>query len=122
MNLKKLKTGAVAAALMTMANAASAQNLGTIADGLRTQTTAVASLVTVVAFVLGVGIAIAGFLKFRAISQNPNDPSNKMSTAFMLIFVGAGLAALPSVMGSGIETIFGGSTATTNANTGFTSF
>lgn len=115
-------SAALAVGLIAVSGAASAQDLGSIATDLTSQTTAVSRLATVIAFVLGIAITIAGFLKFRAISQNPNDPSNKMSTAFMLIFVGAGLAALPAVMGSGIETIFGTGAATTNANTGFTSF
>ena len=94
---------------------------GGIADGLSSQTTQVAKLVTVVAFVIGVGLAIAGLLKFRANAQNPNDPSNSMTTAFVLVFVGAAMVAIPSLLGSGIMTIFGSTDGTTDATNGFNS-
>lgn len=120
---KNLKSAtAIALALVFSAPAmAVAQNVGAIASDLKNQTTAVSTLVTVVAFVLGVGMAIAGLLKFKAHSQNPNDPSAKMSTAFMLVFVGAALVAIPAALGSGIQTIFGGDAQKTNATTGFKS-
>jgi len=120
---KNLKSASgIALALVFSAPAmAVAQNVGAIARDLTTQTTAVSTLVTVVAFVLGVGMAIAGLLKFKAHSQNPNDPSAKMSTAFMLVFVGAALVAIPAALGSGIQTIFGGSAQKTDATTGFNS-
>ena len=103
------------------AMAQATRTLGGIADSLSTQTTSVARLVSVVAFVIGVGLAIAGLLKFRANAQNPNDPSNSMTTAFVLVFVGAAMVAIPSLLGSGIMTIFGatGSSGQTNATTGF---
>lgn len=95
------------------------QNVGEIAESLATQTGNVADLVSIVAFVLGVGMAIAGFLKFKQNAQNPNDPSAKISTAFILIFVGAGLVAIPAALGSGITTFFGGGAQQTDATTGF---
>lgn len=98
---------------------AQSQNLGQIADSLSTQTSEIADLISMVAFVLGVGMAIAGFLKFRQNAQNPNDPSAKVSTAFILIFVGAGLVAIPTALGSGIATVFGSGADTTDANEGF---
>lgn len=96
-----------------------AQDAGEIADGLAGQLGSFADLLSILAFVLGIGMAIAGFMKFRANSQNPNDPSNKLSTAFILIFVGAGLVAIPAVLGSGIATFFDDGAATTDANQGF---
>ncbi|MCW3782608.1 hypothetical protein [Defluviimonas salinarum] len=103
------------------AGAASAQalDLGGIADGLTAQVSRIGVLIEVVSYVLGVALGIAGLMKFRAHSQNPNDPSNKMSTAFMLVFVGAALVAIPAVLGSGISTIFGEGAATTNGKSGF---
>ena len=110
--LKKLSLHASVAitSLLVAAPPAIAQSrrsVGEIAQSLQQQTTAVNTFLTVLPFVIGVGMAIGGFLKFRAHSQNPNDPSNKLSTAFMLLFVGAGLVAIPAVLGTGIETIFG---------------
>jgi len=89
---KMVSEGVLAAlAFATAAQPALAQNIGEIADSLKSQAGSVSTLISVVAFVLGVGMAIAGFMKFRANAQNPNDPSNKISTAFVLLFVGAGL-------------------------------
>lgn len=111
--------GLILGGLGLSTTAALAQNMGEIADSLATQTGEVADLVSIVAFVLGVGMAIAGFLKFKQNAQNPNDPSAKISTAFILIFVGAGLVAIPAALGSGIATVFGGGAQQTDANTGF---
>ena len=110
---------ALSCVLLPLEVAAQARDVGEIASDLTEQTGFVSQLVTVVAFVLGVGMAIAGLLKFKAHSQNPNDPSAKMSTAFMLVFVGAALVAIPAALGSGIQTIFGSSAQKTNATSGF---
>ena len=118
---KTIALGLLAGMLGAVAAPALAQTAGDIATGLAGQTGQVADLVSIVAFVLGVGMAIAGLMKFRANAQNPNDPSNKMSTAFILMFVGAGLVAVPAVLGSGIATIFNDGAQQTDANTGFRS-
>jgi hypothetical protein len=114
--------GATAVGLVMSAGVALAQtrDLGGIATSLATQATPFATLLSILSFVIGVGMGIAGFLKFKQNAQNPNDPSAKISTAFILIFVGAGLVALPAVFGSGLQTIFGGQSGTINATTGFT--
>lgn len=113
------RLGLILGGLAVSATTAAAQDLGEIADDLANQTGNVADLVSILAFVLGVGMAIAGFLKFKQNAQNPNDPSAKISTAFILIFVGAGLVAIPAALGSGIATIFNDGAQQTDANTGF---
>lgn len=110
---------AAGAVFIGMTSPALAQSAGEIFDDLGTQAGFLADLLTIVAFVLGAGMVIAGFLKFRQNAQNPNDPSAKVSTAFVLLFVGAGLVAIPATIGTGIETIFGTGAATTDANSGF---
>jgi amino acid transporter len=100
---------------------AHAQSVGDIGASLADQTGQINTFVTILAFVLGVALAIAGLMKFYNNSKNPNDPSAKMSTAFILIFAGAGLVALPAVLGSGITTFFGEGGDTTNASAGFDS-
>jgi len=119
------KTFILAALLLGLAApssvAAQVRDLGDIAQDIALQTRFVSQLVTVIAFVLGVGMAIAGLLKFKAHSQNPNDPSAKISTAFVLVFVGAALVALPATLGSGISTIFGANADRTNPISGFDS-
>lgn len=123
MKLSHIRTAAGIATLsIVMAGPALAQmTAGEIAGDLRGQVSNVGVLISVVSFVLGVALAIAGLMKFRAHSQNPNDPSNKMSTAFVLMFAGAGLVAVPAVLGTGIATIFGTNADTTNGTTGFSS-
>jgi hypothetical protein len=118
--MSRIMAVAAAATVLPVAAFAQARDVGGIATSLTTQTTQVATFVTVAAFVIGVGLAIAGLLKFRAHSQNPNDPSNKMSTAFMLVFVGAAMVAIPATLGSGILTVFGSGATSTDANSGFT--
>lgn len=106
-------------ALHALPARAAPSDIGEIADRLQGQAGQVTDLLTVASFVLGVTLAITGLMKFHANSRNPNDPSNKMSTAFVLIFVGSGLVALPATLGSGISTIFGDGAARTDANVGF---
>ncbi|WP_411840090.1 hypothetical protein [Paracoccus sp. ME4] len=121
MKLAHIRTAAGIATLsIVMAGPALAQlTAGEIAGDLRGQVSSVGVLITVISFVLGVALAIAGLMKFRAHSQNPNDPSNKMSTAFVLMFAGAGLVAVPAVLGTGIATVFGTGAQQTNGTGGF---
>ena len=121
--MKKIlhRVSAFTLASALMASPVYAKTAGEIADSLSAQLGSVSTLLTVLAFVLGVGICIAGLLKFRAHSQNPNDPSNKLSHALALIFVGAALVAIPELLGSGISTVFGEGADTTDATTGFQS-
>ena len=119
-NMLRISALAAVAALAPVA-AFAQRDVGGIAESLADQTGDIADLVSIAAFVIGVGLAIAGLLKFRAHSQNPNDPSNKMSTAFMLVFVGAAMVAIPATLGSGILTVFGAGADQTDADTGFRS-
>ena len=109
------------AALAMSSGMAFAQSVGEIATQMRGQVTNLSLLITVVAFVVGVGLAMAGLFKFRQHTKNPNDPSATMGNAFILIFVGAALVAIPQVLGSGITTVFGTGAETTDATQGFES-
>lgn len=95
------------------------QSAGNIASQLTGQVTSISTLLSVVIFVAGLAVAAMGLLKFKAHSANPNDPSNKLSSAWVLIFVGAAMVAIPAVLGSGISTIFGTGATTTNGVSGF---
>lgn len=110
----------VAAAGLAMSpGAALAQSAGEIAQGLRGQVTDATALLTVIAFIVGVGLAVIGVIKFYKQTQNPNDPSASTSSAFVLIFAGAALVAIPALLGSGIQTVFGTGATTTDAVSGF---
>jgi len=105
-----------ASALALSATSASAQvtDFSGMADQLNGQLNSAAELAGMIAFLSGFVFGIMGFMKLRANAQNPNDPSNKVSTAFMLIFIGAGLIAVPTVMGVGVTSLFGSGGANTN--------
>lgn len=101
--------------------AAIAQSVGDIATDVRGQVTSLTALLTVVAFIVGVGLAVIGVIKFYKNTQNPNDPSASTSSAFILIFAGAALVAIPALLGSGIQTVFGTGASQTDAVSGFDS-
>ena len=108
-----------AAGLASSASMAIAQSAGDIATDLQGQVTNLTGLLTVIAFIVGVGLAVIGVVKFYKNTQNPNDPSASTSSAFILIFAGAALVAIPALLGSGIQTVFGTGADTTDAVSGF---
>lgn len=73
-------------------------------------------------FVLGVAMTMTGLWKFYANVQNPSDPASRKNVAFTYIFAGCLLVALPSVMGAGIMTFFGGSVSGHDAMGGLSGF
>ena len=99
----------LAAFLTLIAGVARAQvaDIGDMASSLQTQAGDIADLIGAAAFLLGICIGIVGLMKFRQHSQNPNDPSARLSTAFTLVFVGAALVAIPTTLGVGVGSLFG---------------
>ena len=107
----------IAAILFTILPAAAfsqVTDIGDMASGLQAQAGDIADLIGAAAFLLGICIGIVGLMKFRQHSQNPNDPSARLSTAFTLVFVGAALVAVPTTLGVGIGSLFG--TGATNVS------
>ena len=82
-------------------------DIGDMASGLQAQAGDIADLIGAAAFIMGICLGIVGLLKFRQYSQNPNDQSARLSTAFTLVFVGAALVAIPTTLGVGIGSLFG---------------
>ena len=111
--MKKLKSIISLAALSVTttfaAGAAQAQtkDIAGVSGKVGEQLIALGSQAGIVAFLAGFVFGIMGFMKLKANAANPNDPSNKVSTGFILIFVGAALIAVPTVMGVGVGSIFG---------------
>ncbi len=91
--------------------AAQVNNIGDMASELQSQVGDIADLIGAAAFLLGIGIALLGLLKFRQHAINPNDPSARLSTAFTLVFVGAAMVAIPTTLGVGIGSLFGNGTS-----------
>ena len=90
---------------------AQVNNIGDMASELQSQIGDIADLIGAAAFLLGIGIALLGLLKFRQHAINPNDPSARLSTAFTLVFVGAAMVAIPTTLGVGIGSLFGNGTS-----------
>ncbi len=95
------------AVILPTAALAQVGNIGDMATELQKQAGNIADLIGAVAFLLGIVLAVAGLLKFKQHSQNPNDPSARLSSAFALVFVGAALVAIPTTLGVGIGSLFG---------------
>ena len=91
--------------------AAQVNNIGDMASELQSQVGDIADLIGAAAFLLRIGIALLGLLKFRQHAINPNDPSARLSTAFTLVFVGAAMVAIPTTLGVGIGSLFGNGTS-----------
>ena len=104
----------VVAGMTAMTARAQVTDLTSMTAQLNGQLNSLAQLAGMIAFLAGFVFGIMGFMKLRANAQNPNDPSNRVTTAFMLIFVGAGLIAIPTVMGVGVESLFGDGSGTSN--------
>lgn len=119
-NYKRVFALAAALTAATM-QPAMAADLGAIASDFADQLASVNLVLTIAAWIFGVVLALTGIAKWRAHSSNPNDPSNKLSSAFMLILAGALTVALPSLLGSGAETVFGDSPTYTDVDSGFNS-
>ena len=102
---------AVTATLMLRPTSASAQSsgqdIGGVADNLRRQLGPMADFIGAGCFLLGLGVGVVSLLKFKAHSQNPHDPSAKLSTAAMYLVASAGLIGIPTLLGIGVTSLFG---------------
>lgn len=91
------------------------RDFGEIADGLQAQVSPVAMLVTAVAFVLGIASTVSGAMRLRRAGHQPGATPGDVGGGLAMIAVGAALVALPSVISSGVLTIFGVAAPTTDA-------
>ncbi len=103
----KIVTLSLLLAATAIPSLAQITDIGDMASGLQDQVGDIADLIGAFAFLLGICLGMIGLLKFRQHSQNPNDPSARLSTAFTLVFVGAALVAIPTTLGVGIGSLFG---------------
>lgn len=79
--------------------------LSGMAEGLRTQITAIADILVVVSYVAGVGFALAGIVQFKAHKDNPAQVP--LSKPIVYIVVGACLLFLPNILDTAGSTVFG---------------
>ena len=85
--------------------AGSDTGIGKVASTVTDQLGAMANLMVYVAYVSGVGFALAGILQFKAHKENPQQ--TPLSKPIVLIIVAACLLFLPSVMTAAGGSIFG---------------
>ena len=119
--MKNLNTLAMAGSLLLVsAAAASAQatDIESMTTQLNGQMQALSDFAGMIAFLSGFVFGIMGFMKLRANAANPQDPSNKPTTGFALIIVGAALIAVPTVMGIGVQSLFGAGTTNSDLQEG----
>lgn len=102
------------AILATSSASAQVRDISQIATDLQGQGVSVSTLFSVAAFVMGLALAAGGLLKLAKASERQHDPSNKTSTGWVMIIAGAMLVALPTVIGSGVTTIFGNTNGVIN--------
>ncbi len=86
--------------------AKSGQDLSGLATTLVKQVQSVAKLLTVIAYVAGIGFSLAGIVQFKAHKDNPQQVP--LSKPIVYLSVGACLLFLPTVMRTAGETVFGG--------------
>lgn len=89
-----------------LALAGGSKDLKGISEGVSTQVKAVANLLVIVAYVAGVGFALAGVVQFKAHKDNPAQVP--LSKPIVYLVVGACLLFLPTIMQAAGETVFGG--------------
>lgn len=83
---------------------------GQIAENVAESGKGFAKLSEVGSFVIGLFMMLIGILKFKAYKDNPQQ--TPLGTPVMLIFIAVALIAVPSIFGSGLQTLFGGSAQT----------
>ncbi|HQY22478.1 MAG TPA: type IV secretion protein IcmD [Gammaproteobacteria bacterium] len=84
-----------------------AADITDIAKTVTTQATAIAKLLSVTAYVAGVGFALAGVLQFKTHKENPQQ--TPLSKPVVMIVVAACLLFLPTILTIAGASLFGAS-------------
>jgi intracellular multiplication protein IcmD len=85
--------------------AAGDENIGDIAGRVTGTLTHVVKLLTAGAYMAGFGLTIAALFKFKQHKDNPQQV--QLGTCITMLLIGVCLIFLPSIIGTGGETIFG---------------
>jgi intracellular multiplication protein IcmD len=83
----------------------SGDTLGGMSSSVTTSLDDVSQLGNAVAFVGGIFFAVIGLFKFKAYKENPQQ--TPLGQPIMMIVLAAALLALPTVIGSGMQTLWG---------------
>lgn len=92
-----------------VAYAADDQDIGSVADNLKSTFTSLAEMITAASYIAGLGFAIGAILKFKAHKDNPQQIP--VGTPIALMFVAAALIFLPSMFEVAGNTLFGAGNA-----------
>lgn len=82
-----------------------AKSLGAIVGNVQKSILSIVSLLIIIAYVAGVGFALAGILQFKAHKDNPTQVP--LSKPIVFLAVSACLLFLPSIMSTAGKTVFG---------------
>lgn len=120
MKLKRNVVITTVVALVAFAPAvllAAGADITSIATTVTTQATAIAKLLSVTAYVAGVGFALAGVLQFKTHKENPQQ--TPLSKPVVMIVVAACLLFLPTILTIAGASLFGtGATSSAPAGGG----
>lgn len=99
--------------LMTAAFAdAGGGDIAAMATQVKSQASAIATLLNVASYVAGVGFALAGILQFKAHKENPQQ--TPLSKPVVMIVVAACLLFLPTIMNIAGASLFQGGQSAAN--------
>lgn len=82
-------------------------SLGSVAAGVTSSFANLARLITGAAYIAGLGFALSALLKFKQHKDNPQQIP--IGTPIALLFIGAALVFLPTILGVANQTLFSGS-------------
>lgn len=106
-----LGVGMISVALFSTVALGEGTTLATLSKKVVVQANAIAQLMTVAAYVAGVGFALAGILQFKAHKDNPQQ--TPLSKPIVYIVVAACLLFLPTIMNIAGSSLFEGGTKST---------
>ncbi|MDR3492500.1 MAG: type IV secretion protein IcmD [Gammaproteobacteria bacterium] len=92
---------------VAFAAASGTAGIGSIASNVTGNLTSIAKLITALSYVMGMAMAVASIVKFKAHKDNPTQVP--IGTPIALLFVAAALIFVPSVFKTSGATLFGGS-------------
>lgn len=91
-----------------------------VSEGLTSQLGPISSMITALAFLVGIGLIMIGLSKFKKYAERPQDDASRPLVAIIFVIAGAAVIALPSSISSGVATLFGGDAPTATAYGGGT--
>lgn len=107
MALLTLTTFVATVAIAGDSGSSSAGGIGSVAESVTGNLSAVARLITAASYVAGMAFAVGAIVKFKAHKDNPTQIP--IGTPIALLFVGAALIFIPTVFRVSGATLFGAS-------------